>query len=158
MDLVIGIDPGYTTGVCVLSFDADHVTGVVIESRQLVWNDRFELLPLIVQYLPKKDTLTLHVVVEDFRLYGHKAQDQINNSFPSVNVIGVLDLVAHLNSIHLNMQMASMISKVAVLPEHLPYLIKSEHTRDAYKHARYHAIVRLRYIHVSSPGLPAQSS
>lgn len=135
--IVLGVDPGLTTGWCVVQVEDDLPAGFIVLSSGIVkWNERLRLLPSLID-LHRPD----YTVVERFTLYEHKAQDQVGSDFPSSQVIGAVDL--WLNYRQLSppiLQGAGLIAgrpPVKVLEEHEPLLHKSEHGRDAYKHCRY---------------------
>ncbi len=132
MYMVLGIDPGYTTGTCLLDL---HGNGEieVLEAHQYEWSVRFQIIPLVERLVATGTRVT--IVVESFRLYPHKAQQLVGDDFPSVRVIGMVEAACwKANFAQLTFQTASQIQRVQVLHD-LP--IKSEHVRDAYRHARY---------------------
>lgn len=135
--IVATFDPGLTTGYCVVQVAHDLPAGfVVLESGVVKWSTRvLGVRALLRKYRPN---LT---VVEEFKLYKHKAQDQIGSDFPSVRVIGIIE--TYMVEFELGapaFQGAALIAgapPVRILEEHVSLLHNSEHARDAYKHARY---------------------
>lgn len=135
-ELVVGFDPGLTTGVCALRYGGDGVHSITVEqSAEIAWDAR---LQQIGAYVASAD----HIVVESFRLYAHKATAQINNSFPSAQVIGVIDVYAwlYIKLERIVEQPASDIARTQVLPDHRALIGASEHRKDAYKHARLYIL------------------
>lgn len=131
MYMVLGIDPGYTTGTCLLGL---HGNGEieVLEAHKYEWSKRFEIIPLVERLTATGTRVT--IVVESFRLYPHKAQQLVGDDFPSVRVIGMVEAACWMhNFAQIHFQTASQIRRVQVLHD-LP--IRSEHIRDAYRHAR----------------------
>ncbi len=136
---ILSFDPGKTTGYAAgvwkdgRSFD-------IIASGEILWDERFEIIRNLVYTLEPDYT-----VIESFRLYRHKAQDQIGNDFPSAQVIGTIHAYLHtlgkLSSSHL--QPAALRKSVAVLPEHTGAIGNISHRIDAYQHLRYFIIVTL---------------
>jgi hypothetical protein len=131
-DMIVGFDPGVTTGVCVVQYlgglDAFALTSVA----EIPWSARFSAVQAVLAHAD-------HIVVESFRLYASRAQDQINNSFPSAQVIGIIDTWAWMYNKYEKIveQPASDIGRTVVLPQHLAAIgTGSEHKKDAYKHVR----------------------
>lgn len=137
--ILAGFDPGGTTGVCVAKVDRGEF--FIIDACQVEWDDRLDLLDMMASINPDV------VVVESFRLYAHKAQAQINNSFPSVRVIGLLEAAWHFhcgsNRLWVE-QPASVMSRVAVMHAHQFALVNKQHAVSAYKHLRYYFTTKLR--------------
>lgn len=141
MTRMVAFDPGLTTGF--IDVDVSDDGGFrVVKSCEIAWSSRFSIGELLQwnEVVPQPSA----IVVEKFTLYAHRSKDQIGSDFPSAQVIGIIETYAHqlglLDVVHY--QMASVMSMVRILPEHYPYLIKSEHARDAYKHMRYFIVTR----------------
>lgn len=141
---ILGFDPGKSTGY--VDIDLPAITAgdpgiAVAASSVLPWDDRFQIYNLIDGRM--YDTgLPDVIVVESFHLYAGFAKQQINNDFPSSQVIGIIHAYAHLLGVldKVILQPASCISKVAI-PQHLGSRIdRSEHARDAFKHVRYYIV------------------
>lgn len=135
--IVMSWDPGGTTGVCVAEW-SPRIQGTfrVIYNSVVLWPSRLaRIRELIDEYVPET------TVVESFKLYEHKAQDQIGSNFPSSQVIGIIEAYLYMTGLNLPVyQSASLICgkpPVLILAEHNALLHHSEHGRDAYKHARY---------------------
>lgn len=133
MTIIIAFDPGETTGVAV----GQHTGGRdfdLIESWEIPWERRTTVHDALEEFRPN------FIVVESFRLYAHKARQQIGSHFPSVRVIGMIELSAHLWGLgELFFQTPSLISQVKI-PRELEVentFSGSEHRKDAYKHLRY---------------------
>lgn len=135
--IIIGFDPGETTGVCVLVVEKDKGDGFVADAFTIAWQERFEIIELIAEY-PEAV-----IVAEDFRLYEAKARSQINSRFPSSQIIGIIEAAVFVSrgSVNVVYQMASCISRVQVLEMHRPVIPHSPHMEDAYKHARYYSVM-----------------
>lgn len=148
-DIVLAIDPGETTGYVVIRYDGmtandtDRHVGrqvqggrqfTVLVAGQYEWDQRFR----IQQRIQDAD----HIVMESFRLYAHKAQEQINNTFPSVETIGIVTAFAYLEAKlgAIVMQPASMRTNVDVLNEHKGYVQAHVHAHDAYQHGRIYIL------------------
>ena len=146
---VIGIDPGQTTGYVDI-----HLNGSswqVVDAQEITWDERFRLGPLLAG-TPSDNIvgppLPDYVVVEQFTLYAHKAQEQIGSHFPSARVIGTLEAYMYDAGIidRLIFQPASVRSLVKIMPAHEAILTGSPHKRDAYQHARYFLVTHLRVV------------
>lgn len=133
---IIAFDPGLTTGVCIIEQWDEERTFKVILSGVIEWSSRFQM----IQTLVGREAYT-SVVAERFTLYKNKAQDQVGADFPSCQVIGIIGMCMHLRGLDEPiLYPASNMLRVEILPEHANQLHKSEHGRDAYKHARYELI------------------
>ena len=131
---VLAFDPGFTTGVAVARLHPTEFIPVLL--REVGWHERLgDLMVLFSQFEGMVET----VVCEDFALYPSKAKEQIRSRFPSVQVIGNLQMLCELFSLPLVMQSPSVKAHALLLPEHRALLkkAKSEHVNDAYKHLRY---------------------
>lgn len=131
---IIGIDPGATTGY-VEAFRSDDGLEV-LQALEIAWAARHTLIPLIGSKVREDPSVPTVVVVESFRLYPHEFQHQVGSSFPSVHIIGIVDAACWLANPRPELveQPASIKSRTQ-LKHTLP---RSEHVRDAYKHARYY--------------------
>ena len=138
---LIAIDPGQTTGYVEVMFHPETGLWDVTDVREITWDCRFDLKPLVADVLVPGHPLLFpsFVVCERFILYPHKAQDQIGSEFPSVRVIGVLEaFLWELGLLEvLRFQNASVRERVKVLPADLSKVGHSPHTIDAYQHIRY---------------------
>jgi len=138
---VLAIDPGGTTGVVLAEMKPKDPNGFwdfdVVWAEEVLWEDRINELREI--FCSVSDLDIKAVIVETFQLYAHAARSQINSTFPAVQVIGVVQVLAEefgLTS-KLVWQQPSARSRVRVLPHHKDAVKLSDHKRDAYRHARY---------------------
>jgi len=136
----VAFDPGGSTGFCEAIATLSDRTFQVVKSCTIDWSDRFKVGDLLqgTDEAPLPDA----VIVESFRLYQHRAKEQIGSDFPSSQVIGMIEMIAWQIGIldKVVYQPASNISRVQVLPEHKPSVAASEHARDAYRHLRYYIL------------------
>lgn len=150
-DKLLIVDPGLTTGIAHGVYTGGR-TFDLLAAGEVGWYDRFSLRELILPDIQ-------HIVVESFRLYAHKAEDQINNSFPSVHIIGMVEAFAWLLNINSRIvyQPASVRTGVQVLPEHEAEVIGSAHMHDAYQHLRYYVLTnKAKHQEVrGAPNLPS---
>jgi len=102
---------------------------------QIPWNLRLFRCEALIAFASQAPIEA--VVIESFHLYAHKAKAQIGNTFPSVQVIGIIEAFCYTHGIRekIVFQSASEIARTLIRPEH-EHLLTSEHMRDAYKHAR----------------------
>lgn len=137
MTKLIAIDPGSTTGF--VEAETSLVGITLLRVIEIPWERRFALRDLLwnegSQPVPDK------VIIESFRLYAHRAQSQVNNDFPSVRVIGIVEAALHefgwLDK--LVFQPASVRSRVVVASPYREQL-RSPHTHDAFQHIRYYYV------------------
>jgi hypothetical protein len=136
MKKILAVDPGLTTG---LAYGV-HQGGrdfLFTRSEEMKWDDRFDLYRLLQEWCPSI------IVCESFRLYAHKSKQQIGSEFPSVRIIGILELSAHLLALPEPVfQPPSIRQNVRIPDEHLPRVQGSEHRKDSYQHLRYFVLTR----------------
>lgn len=149
MTQVLAIDPGQTTGVVVAELQNYEIASIV-QQYEMGWARRFELIPLVAGLCASDGGTPPQcsvIVLEAFRLYPHEHRRQVGSDFPSVRVIGIVEAAAFICGFDLNnlfLLPAGVKNKVAILPQHAPLIMRSEHVRDAYKLARYHAVMLRR--------------
>ncbi len=139
MTTIVSFDPGETTG-----FVAGEWFGgkefELVDVTLIPWNDRFHQVQVLLKlHVPD------YIVVEAFRLYPHRAMSQIGKTFPSSQMIGIIQSFAYLQGYldRVIIQPASNRSSVKIPEEHLSMVGSSSHIRDAYRHLRYFVIVNL---------------
>jgi hypothetical protein len=129
-------DPGETTGYCIIDIQDDGKDFVVHRCGEIEWDVRFANL----EYIFLEDNPRI-IVIEQFRLYPHKAKSQIGSIFPSVRVIGIIETICYLEKISeekIHFQGAGDIVKTMVLDRDVKLVAGSPHKIDAYRHARLH--------------------
>ena len=140
---VLGLDPGKTTGYCMLTCDGKDDEGLfnleVIKWGEIRWDDRFSaILELLHEIYVRPNPW---VVYEGFNLYQHtaQAQAQIHSDFPSVQVIGIIQALTYQNYPGL---VPSMVSQPASVRKRVntPPFVRGTHAKDAYRHARYFVV------------------
>jgi hypothetical protein len=110
----------------------------LIDVAQVTWDKRFEQLPALID----DDQVPLDMIIaEDFRLYANAAQHLINNLFPAVRVIGMLEAYAHLKNIPIHLEPPASRMNVTIPDIDAPALVDMKHARDAYRHLRYWVLV-----------------
>lgn len=132
--MIVSFDPGATTGVVVADYISSADGFEVVRAFEMTWEQRFAIT---YELLARRDLTA--IVVEDFFLYHHKMESQVGNRFPSVQVIGIIEAYAWINHVHqlIHYQVASLRTRVAILPQHSTIIRKSPHTTSAYQHLRY---------------------
>jgi hypothetical protein len=130
--ILVSIDPGKTTGVCLVSCNAyDREEFTVLESRAFIWTARFQLYEWIQSVVPEI------IVMESFHLYASHARQMIGSAFESCQIIGAVEYLAHRMNVRIDYQPASEIQFVTIAFRHVGSIGNTEHQKDAYKHARY---------------------
>lgn len=123
--LYVGIDPGGTTGWVVAESVGNPVSCGQTKSVT-------ELIDLLNTVKPAV------VVIEDFRVYGHKAKSLTNNDLPAPRVIGAVEAWCDANSVTLVKQPAAhrkvVSSNLLDLLGFLKMTRGMPHARDAAKH------------------------
>lgn len=124
---ILAIDPGYTTGICSAKCHDDFE---VIQVGEFPWAKRHEALRTLLTgtYAPHGIPLTFDVVIiESFRLMPHKAQSQIGKTFPSSQLIGIVDYLCWKTSTSLVIQEPGQRTRVKVLDQHKDLVKGSAH-------------------------------
>lgn len=127
---LLAIDPGETLGWCAFYDDRPTAWG------QIDW---FDIATL--QQLVHSNSFDI-MVVERYSLYKDKAAAQVNSTLSTVQVVGMLRVLAFQNGIVFETQPANVIhSGGKLIPpieklvaEHLPPAYKNRHARDAMAH------------------------
>ena len=144
-DIVLGLEPGLTTGYAAITLD-DGNASKLVKFGEIKWDDRFQVGNLLKDLGVAPSGLAA-IAVENFVLYAGKAKDQIGNTFPSAQMIGIIHTYCReFNLMHITtLQMASSRKRVQIEP-HVKQAFKdaghgsSQHVIDAYQHARLLAL------------------
>lgn len=145
---IVALDPGLTTGICVAHWESGREF-TLLQTGVIEWENRFKVIDFVLQsHKPS------FIVVESFRLYSHKAREQIGSDFPSAQFIGTLQAYAYEHGLldNIRLQPANVRSSVRVLDEHKRMVGASPHVNDAYRHLRYFIIVGLPKEHLTESG------
>ena len=142
--IVLGVDPGQTTGFCLLkNCQGRQRVYSLLEAGQILWDRRkLDMYALLSGTYRTRLPVPEAIVIESFRLRPGRAMEQVGSTFPSVQVIGNIEAFqfALSLSVPLIFQEPSIISRVEILPEHEDRLTGKPHAQDAYKHARYYLV------------------
>ncbi len=143
--IVLGVDPGNTTGIAIISrgensFAFEHSDVIVdhVNMWHLLYEFQFD-----------------RVVMESFHLYENRAKAQVNSSFYTIEVIGIVKLWCQINDIPLKLQTAQY-GKSVWDDKHLkkfslwPTGPNAKHERDAIRHVatslKLHRLPRIREV------------
>jgi hypothetical protein len=129
--MIIAVDPGDTAGVAI--FDD---TGIFVSSEQLSGAEEFAELCLKLA----KEPITT-IVVEDYRLMRHKAQQQAGSRFQAVQQIGMLKLLAKQAGANIVIQGPDKYPIGLLLSgKQMPKDHKKSHHVVAYAHGWYYLV------------------
>lgn len=138
--LLVSIDPGGTTGFCVLHFAGGTVNPdvyTVHTALEVTFNNRFWYQHFFNTH---RDNIGV-IVLERFKLFGREAtmKAQINSEFPSVRIIGIIEAFAHMYGLldKIHFQEPNDRKSAQIPKEHWAAIGPSDHVKDAYRHARY---------------------
>lgn len=148
---IIAFDPGRTTGL-VIAYYYGGRNFEITRAEEIRWHNRMQITRDVLWYYMPKLCL---IIIEDFKLFEDKAEDQAGDDMPSSQMIGIIECRAFdlgLNEITIK-QMPGVKNRVQVLDRHYRSLlieneetkrmIVSEHTFDAYKHIRHRIVKEL---------------
>jgi hypothetical protein len=143
--IIVAIDPGSTTGVCIIREQPSVECGFqVVSVWQIPWEQRTSFFMALFNGTFATDNgkplLPEIVVIEAFRLRPGRAMEQVGSIFPSVRIIGIIEAFIEISLPKPLMvfQEPSVIGRVEVLPEHKEALSGLIHATAAYMHARYY--------------------
>lgn len=144
--IILGVDPGQTTGVCLIntniSTNGAESFGVLL-AEQIPWERRHaDFWALLGDLNYHRVPAPQLVVIENFRLRPGRAMEQVGSTFPSVNVIGLIEAYRHVSPFEFDIvfQEPAIIGRVQILPVHQSLFVGKQHAADAYRHARYYAV------------------
>jgi len=142
MTRILAVDPGLTTGACVIDAWVDDFR--VVACLEIPWAHAPRLLTALYDgtFISQDEPQLPDVVVcETFRLRQARALQQVGSEFEAVQVIGMLRMLLYPQL--LVPQEPSMMSRVQILPRDEEWTQGSEHRGDAYKHARYYFVTQV---------------
>lgn len=129
---LLAIDPGIANGWAIFE------NGVVKDLGSVIGVEKFdEWLHEVPNRYGKVDI----VIIEDFRLFRHKAQQQIGSRFEAVQVIGLVQSWARRNEATLVKQGSDILAiapKWSKMP--MPKDHSKSHSVSAYNHAFYYLV------------------
>lgn len=114
--MIISLDPsgnhkeGYgTTGICIAfdngAFDRVHeIQAVKFKTPEDYWHEHIKLLKSNLAF-----TGGLEVVMEGFRLYGHKSKEQTHSQFETPQLIGIIRHWCYGSEVPLKIQYATEV-------------------------------------------------
>jgi len=145
MTCIVGIDPGNTTGYCMIDEAPDKSGFQVVSVAQIPWEKRVSFFQALFYGTFTNDKgepqLPEIVVIESFRLHPGRAREQTGSEFPSVRVIGIVEAFVSMccpKPPLLVFQEPGVIGRINILPEHESMLSGLVHAADAYRHVRYY--------------------
>ena len=116
MVLIVALDPSGnhsegngTTGICELEGKEAMVKDIHAGSYEMAeayWGAHIDYLDSFLLYA-KKNQQTMEVVMEGYRLYGHKSATQINSTLETPQLIGVIKFWCYENCVPLKIQFAA---------------------------------------------------
>ena len=111
MALIVALDPSGnftegngTTGLCMLRDKMAHVNDIHAGNfgrAEQYWQAHVALLDSV-----KKEEPNMEVVMEGYRLYGHKSDTQVNSTLETPQLIGVIRYWCYVNNVPLKIQFA----------------------------------------------------
>lgn len=150
---ILAVDPGQTTGICILGVNKERDDFTVEYVGEMSWDDRFRQSRALVygMWPPKIGTAATPpevVVIEQFRLRQGKAYQQAGSTFPSIYVQAIIETfvwewnrrfaLEEINATQVVTQEPIAMARVQILPDHHYLVTGSEHMKDAYRHGRYY--------------------
>lgn len=112
MSLIVALDPSGnftegngTTGICELNGEMAEVREIhagKYKSAEEYWNVHIKYLESILFWEDKK----FELVMEGYRLYGHKSDTQVNSTLETPQLIGVIRYWCYANNVPLKIQYA----------------------------------------------------
>jgi len=138
--LLIGFDPGKTTGYCVIRKEDFALSRFPYPILFGVLTELYEIRDLLISIGHKS---IYSIVVEQFRLYPNKAKTLSYSDFPASEVIGVIKFLCSSEpyKIPFDFQSASMAKQIDI-PKEMKKYLETPHAIDAYAHVvtMYHKL------------------
>lgn len=133
---VIGIDPGETTGACVLDgCNLVHHAQLNTSDMEIAPQTMFKFLSEWCLHLTHPPI----IVVEDYRIYGWKSDDHKWASLHTSQFIGCIKTICALYSLPFPLMQMAQVAKGFCTDEKLKtwgmYVVGEKHSRDAIRHA-----------------------
>lgn len=127
---ILAVDPGNTTGWAVFFRVTDPLDAAILMRSGA---EKFSLADWWAHLYAVKPTT---IIIERFSLYAHKAEQQINSTFFTCELIGITKLWADINEVPLHQQTAQVGKQIwtDARLEQFGYLHNNRHTRDAIRH------------------------
>ena len=164
-DLIIALDPSGnftegkgTTGWCVSNGDFIFAAGQVYAAEYRSQMEYWEAVLDIIRKNIQRESKSLTVVCEDYRLYASASEAQINSNLETPQLIGVIKFFCHTYGIPIVMQMASevknrwsnevLLELGKIQKDGRAYRIGSiplsNHSLDAVRHCLHYAQFKMR--------------
>lgn len=125
---LLAVDPGKMNGFAV--FD---VNGKVIIYSQCVYAD---FVDTVMDYLDEYDIS--HLVVEDYKLFGYKAKQQIGSRMEASKIIGKCETIAQMKKLAFSKQPANILPIAQMWTQtKMPGNHAISHQISAYLHGKY---------------------
>jgi len=115
MALIVALDPSGnftegngTTGICELEGKESIVRDIHAghyKSAEAYWEAHIEYLDDFLAYTQRYQE-SMEVVMEGYRLYGHKSDTQVNSTLETPQLIGVIRYWCYVNNVPLKIQFA----------------------------------------------------
>ena len=115
--MIIALDPSGnfaegngTTGICVLGEPESNFAYVTdihagkFKTAEEYWHEHIDFLDTSLQ-----EDKNIEVVMEGYRLYGHKSDTQVNSTLETPQLIGVIKYWCYRNNVPLKIQFASEV-------------------------------------------------
>lgn len=154
-NIVLALDPGYTTGIAVIHGDRLIMYGQM-NTRKLDLLTYKDIERILDEYLSLWDINTdihtmckFEMVVEDYRIYSWKSEEHEWSDVYVARLIGFIQAMCVQRSIEFRLRLAQQ-AKGFVTDEKLKkmgwYQRGLPHARDAIRHALYHTLFDNKYI------------
>ena len=136
--LVLGVDPGHTTGWVVL----DIATGVPLKREQTTGNEATsDFLYQLSHEFPDTAYELTAIVMEDYKIFAHKAKQHIGSNVPAAQVIGIVEHQARQWRVPVVKQPANILPMAQKLTGvTMPSNHSKSHWVSAYLHACFYLI------------------
>ena len=119
---ILGLDPGGTTGVALVSFQ---------NQTMALWTvEKWHSLEEVFGRLGPGDI----VVAESFRLYPGMGRRLVWNDLVAAQVFGVIVYLAKQAGVDIVAQPAAMAKRIALVPRHKDLVGVSKHAKEALRH------------------------
>lgn len=137
MGLVLGIDPGQTTGIAILNRKGKSKQFTIFRSGVMLWHNRCNIQSMLEKLKPYLEA----IAIEEFRLRANPKtlKAQIGSDIPSVRIIGIVEMACFNLGLtnRVTFQTPAQRLNMDVSKEIKAQLHHSQHGIDSFQHAKY---------------------
>lgn len=144
--LILAFDPGETTGFCVMEDFKVQLAGQIDTSPNITMLQAYtNIEDVFDRFIPDDNEYEGQVAIEDYRVYEWKADSHSWSQVHTIKIVGLIQLITQQAQLKYTMRMAGTAKGFCTdekleLWDLYKHTKGMKHSRDALRHACYHAI------------------